>query len=139
MGLIHSNQTFDIEKQREKLFQDVLKVEKEMKSLNDTKEKKEMEKQENNSNIEVGRGINLDENGYKLSELNWPDPDPVVNESKLFLDDVTRMNAKEVDRIFFVRCVDDIKHVLQLGMVSNKMSIRIIRYACAPSGGALAN
>ena len=120
MGLIHSNQNFDIEKQREKLFQDVLKVEKEMKSLNDTKEK---EKQENNSNIEVGRGINLDENGYNLSELNWPDPDPVVNESKLFLDDVTRMNAKEVDRIFFVRCVDDVKHVLQLGMVSNKMSI----------------
>ena len=119
MGLIHSK-SFDIEKQREKLFQDVLKVEKEMKSLNDTKEKKEKEKQEN---IEVGRGINLDENGYNLSELNWPDPDPVVNESKLFLDDVTRMNAKEVDRIFFVRCVDDVKHVLQLGMVSNKMSI----------------
>ena len=122
MGLIHSK-SFDIEKQREKLFQDVLKVEKEIKSLNDIKEKKEKEKQETNSNIEVGRRINLDENGYNLSELNWPDPDPVVNESKLFLDDVTRMNAKEVDRIFFVRCVDDVKHVLQLGMVSNKMSI----------------
>ena len=117
MGLIHSNQTFDIEKQREKLFQDMLKVEKEIRSLNDTKEK---EKQENNPNIEVGREINMDENGYNLSELNWPDPDPVVNETKLFLDDVTRMNAKEVDRIFFVRCVDDVKHILQLGMVSNQ-------------------
>ena len=117
MGLIHSNQTFDIEEQREKLFQDVLKVEKEIRSLNDTKEK---EKQENNPNIEVGREINMDENGYNLSELNWPDPDPVVNETKLFLDDVTRMNAKEVDRIFFVRCVDDVKHILQLGMVSNQ-------------------
>ena len=39
---------------------------------------------------------------------------------QLLADDVTRMNAEEVDRIFFVRIAEDVKHVLKLARSNGK-------------------
>ena len=36
------------------------------------------------------------------------------------MDDVTRMNAEEIDRIFFVRTAEDVKHVLHLARSHGK-------------------
>ena len=114
MGQQESLPTFDVEKQREKLLEDVIKVEKEIKHFEDTKKKKREKKVE-----EISEG-SRNSRKYDLSQINWPDPDPITHRSELLVDDVTRMNAKEVDRIFFVRCLEDVKHVLRLARAQGK-------------------
>ena len=67
---------------------------------------------------DVRESKHIDEGDYNLNELNWPDPDPEINQNVLMLDDVTRMNAKEVDRIFMVRTTEDVRHVLKLARIN---------------------
>lgn len=50
---------------------------------------------------------------------SWPDPEPL--EGALILDDVTRLNATEVERVFMVRSVEDV-----LGSGSDVSQISII-------------
>eukprot|EP00929_Paragymnodinium_shiwhaense_P054678 TRINITY_DN27413_c0_g1_i1.p1 TRINITY_DN27413_c0_g1~~TRINITY_DN27413_c0_g1_i1.p1 ORF type:complete len:1588 (+),score=423.13 TRINITY_DN27413_c0_g1_i1:99-4862(+) len=48
-----------------------------------------------------------------LEHACWPDPDPQVGSSENVLaDDVSRLSATPVDRIFYIRCIDDVKRVL---------------------------
>eukprot|EP00091_Calanus_sinicus_P017055 TRINITY_DN36806_c0_g1_i1.p1 TRINITY_DN36806_c0_g1~~TRINITY_DN36806_c0_g1_i1.p1 ORF type:complete len:108 (+),score=30.63 TRINITY_DN36806_c0_g1_i1:100-423(+) len=94
MGQKHSVQAFDVEKHKEKLLQDVFNVEKEIKQFEESKKReKEMREEE--------KGVDFEKfKKYNLHELNWPDPDPNTDTGRFFLDDVTRMNAKEVDCLF---------------------------------------
>ena len=57
-----------------------------------------------------------------MYELNWPDPNPEINQTVLMVDDVTGMNAKEIDRIFMVRTTEDVQHVLKLARIYGKNS-----------------
>ena len=76
-------------------------VDKEMKELEEKKKKKKLISDQNNitsaeKNIKISKHI--DEGDYNLDELIWPDPNPGVNQNVLMVDDVTQMNAKEVDQ-----------------------------------------
>ena len=118
--------TFNVEQQKTLLLQQVMTVDKEMKELEEQKKKKEKltSNQTNNIIIKAENGVreskHIDEGDYNLNELNWPDPDPEINQNVLMLDDVTRMNAKEVDRIFMVRTTEDVRHVLKLARINGK-------------------
>ena len=101
--------TFDIEQQ-------VMTVDKEMKELEEQKKKRKMISDQNNitlaeKNIKISKHI--DEGDYNLDELIWPDPNPEINQNVLKVDDVTQMNAKEVDRIFMVRTTEDVQNTEQ--------------------------
>ena len=107
--------TFDIEQQKTLLLQQVMTVDKEMKKLEEQKKKRKLISDQNNitlaeKNIKISKHI--DEGDYNLDELIWPDPNPEINQNVLKVDDVTQMNAKEVDRIFMVRTTEDVQHVL---------------------------
>merc|ERR1719474_2224597 len=115
MGHKHSVEAFDAEKHREKLLKDVIKVEQEIKYIeqvkkqNDGQAKDKVQKQSQKSRK------------YNLSEINWPDPDPKADsDNRLLVDDVTRMNAQCIDRLFFVRSAEDIKYVLKLARKEGK-------------------
>ncbi|CAE8659898.1 unnamed protein product [Polarella glacialis] len=70
----------------------------------------------------------------------WPDPDPRPGCSKVMADDVTRLNATEVERIFYVRSEADIKQVLaQARQEGRRISARGTKHSMggqsiAPSG-----
>ena len=113
---IEMDNTFDIEQQ-------VMTVDKEMKELEEQKKKRKMISDQNNitlaeKNIKISKHI--DEGDYNLDELIWPDPNPEINQNVLMVDDVTQMNAKEVDRIFMVRTTEDVQHVLKLARINGK-------------------
>ena len=113
---IEMDNTFDIEQQ-------VMTVDKEMKELEEQKKKRKMISDQNNitlaeKNIKISKHI--DEGDYNLDELIWPDPNPEINQNVLMVDDVTQMNAKEVDRIFMVRTTEDVQHVLTLARMNGK-------------------
>ena len=113
---IEMDNTFDIEQQ-------VMTVDKEMKVLEEQKKKRKMISDQNNitlaeKNIKISKHI--DEGDYNLDELIWPDPNPEINQNVLMVDDVTQMNAKEVDRIFMVRTTEDVQHVLKLARINGK-------------------
>ena len=91
---IEMDNTFDIEQQ-------VMTVDKEMKELEEQKKKRKMISDQNNitlaeKNIKISKAI--DEGDYNLDELIWLDPNPEINQTALMVDDVTQMNAKEVDQ-----------------------------------------
>ena len=120
---IEMDNTFDIEQQKTLLLQQVMTVDKEMKELEEQKKKRKMISDQNNitlaeKNIKISKHI--DEGDYNLDELIWPDPNPEVNQNVLMVDDVTQMNAKEVDRIFMVRTTEDVQHVLKLARMNGK-------------------
>ena len=117
--------TFNVEQQKTLLLQQVMTVDKEMKELEEQKKKEKLTSNQTNNIIikaenDVRESKHIDEGDYNLNELNWPDPDPEINQNVLMLDDVTRMNAKEVDRIFMVRTTEDVRHVLKLARISGK-------------------
>ena len=120
---IEMDNTFDIEQQKTLLLQQVMTVDKEMKELEEQKKKRKLISDQNNmtlaeKNIKISKHIN--EGDYNLDELIWPDPNPEVNQNVLMVDDVTQMNAKEVDRIFMVRTTEDVQHVLKLARINGK-------------------
>ena len=113
---IEMDNTFDIEQQ-------VMTVDKEMKELEEQKKKRKLISDQNNitlaeKNIKISKHI--DEGDYNLDELIWPDPNPEIKQNVLKVDDVTQMNAKEVDRIFMVRTTEDVQHVLKLARMNGK-------------------
>ena len=114
---IEMDNTFDIEQQ-------VMTVDKEMKELEEQKKKRKLISSDQNNitlaekNIKISKHI--DEGDYNLDELIWPDPNPEINQNVLKVDDVTQMNAKEVDRIFMVRTTEDVQHVLKLARINGK-------------------
>ena len=117
--------TFNVEQQKTLLLQQVMTVDKEMKELEEQKKKEKLTSNQTNNIIikaenDVRESKHIDEGDYNLNELNWPDPDPEINQNVLMLDDVTRMNAKEVDRIFMVRTTEDVRHVLKLARINGK-------------------
>ena len=108
--------TFDIEQQ-------VMTVDKEMKELEEQNKKRKLISDQNNitlaeKNIKISKHIDVGD--YNLDELIWPDPNPEINQNVLMVDDVTQMNAKEVDRIFMVRTTEDVQHVLKLARINGK-------------------
>ena len=120
---IEMDNTFDIEQQKTLLLQQVMTVDKEMKELEEQKKKRKLISDQNNitlaeKNIKISKHI--DEGDYNLDELIWPDPNPEINQNVLMVDDVTQMNAKEVDRIFMVRTTEDVQHVLKLARMNGK-------------------
>jgi len=70
---------------------------------------------------------------------DWPDPEPSAGEVPL-VDDITRLNADQVARVFNVRNVDDVQTVLRLARENKKtVSIRGTRHSMgghtiSPSG-----
>ena len=120
---IETKNTFDIEQQKTLLLQQVMTVDKEMKELEEQTKKRKLISDQNNitlaeKNIKISKHI--DEGDYNLDELIWPDPNPEINQNVLMVDDVTQMNAKEVDRIFMVRTTEDVQHVLKLARMNGK-------------------
>ena len=120
---IEMGNTFDIEQQKTLLLQQVMTVDKEMKELEEQTKKRKLISDQNNitlaeKNIKISKHI--DEGDYNLDELIWPDPNPEINQNVLMVDDVTQMNAKEVDRIFMVRTTEDVQHVLKLARMNGK-------------------
>ena len=120
---IQMDNTFDIEQQKTLLLQQVMTVDKEMKELEEKKKKRKLISDQNNitsaeKNIKISKHI--DEGDYNLDELIWPDPNPEIKQNVLMVDDVTQMNAKEVDRIFMVRTTEDVRHVLKLARINGK-------------------
>ena len=120
---IETKNTFDIEQQKTLLLQQVMTVDKEMKELEEQKNKRKLISDQNNitsaeKNIKISKHIDVGD--YNLDELIWPDPNPEINQNVLMVDDVTQMNAKEVDRIFMVRTTEDVQHVLTLARMNGK-------------------
>ena len=115
--------TFDIEQQKNLLLQQVMTVDKEMKEVEEQRKKEKLMSNQTNITLaenDVKGSKHIDEGDYNLNELNWPDPNPEINQTVLMVDDVTRMNAKEVDRIFMVRTTEDVQHVLKLARINGK-------------------
>ena len=117
MGHAQSKVKKDFHEQRKVLVDDIIKVENELKELK--KRKSELGDTDGH-----GEDINYEED--KIHEENyrkklhtkgfkWPDPDPSGEENLVLeLDDVSRMNATPVSRLFMVRNKEDVKHVLHL-------------------------
>ena len=113
----------DLELQKQLLLEDIQKVQTENQIL----ENRKKALQEQQALVEVEEKCFENEppknlGKFELTEINWPDPDPEIRKDnqKLLLDDVTRMNPTEVDRIFFVRSSEDVKHVLKLARFYGK-------------------
>ena len=120
---IETKNTFDIEQQKTLLLQQVMTVDKEMKELEEQTKKRKLISDQNNitlaeKNIKISKHIDVGD--YNLDELIWPDPNPEIKQNVLMVDDVTQMNAKEVDRIFMVRTTEDVQHVLKLARMNGK-------------------
>ena len=116
-ALSHMNSNISIEIQKDILPHLILEVKKEIqqsKQKMDPNLRKENDKRKDDDLEKITDG------NFNLNELNWPDPDPEINQNVLMLDDVTRMNAKEVDRIFMVRTTEDVRHVLKLARINGK-------------------
>ena len=114
----------DLELQKQLLLEDIQKVQTENEIL-ENKKKLWQEQQalleEEQCSLTQNEALPKILGKFDLSEVNWPDPDPEIRkDQKLLLDDVTRMNPTEVDRIFFVRSAEDVKHVLRLARLRGK-------------------
>ena len=63
-----------------------------------------------------------------LEGASWPDPDPTLHcsdSATARVDDVTRLNATEVDRVFMPRSVDDVRDILALARsTGHRVSMR---------------
>ena len=115
MGHQHSKIKKDFHEQRKVLVDDILKVEKELKDLN--KRKSELAAKEGDDDIDEEDHIHEENQIKKLHTkgFKWPDPDPNGDEDHVLkVDDVSRMNATPVSRLFMVRNKEDVKHVLYL-------------------------
>ena len=115
MGHQHSKIKKDFHEQRKVLVDDILKVEKELKDLN--KRKSELAAKEGDDDIDEEDHIHEENEIKKLHTkgFKWPDPDPNGGEDHVLkVDDVSRMNATPVSRLFMVRNKEDVKHVLHL-------------------------
>ena len=115
MGHQHSKIKKDFHEQRKVLVDDILKVEKELKDLN--KRKSELAAKEGDDDIDEEDHIHEENEIKKLHTkgFKWPDPDPNGGEDHVLkVDDVSRMNATPVSRLFMVRNKEDVKHVLHV-------------------------
>ena len=115
MGHQHSKIKKDFHEQRKVLVDDILKVEKELKDLN--KRRSELAAKEGDDDIDEEDHIHEENEIKKLHTkgFKWPDPDPNGGEDHVLkVDDVSRMNATPVSRLFMVRNKEDVKHVLHL-------------------------
>ena len=113
-----------LEAQKQKLLQHVLAVEKEIKES-----KENISGSSDNVNVEISEeNKNEDEHRafkpFQVQEVSWPDPDPIPNEAFIRVDDVTRLNKDTVNRIIFVRCLEDIQYGLYLAR-KNKLAVSI--------------
>ena len=112
MGQKHSKtEKTDYSDHRNNLVNEIIKVENELKQLK-ARSSELSSNLENNGKeetaVEEETKRSLHTKGYK-----WPDPDPDF-EVCLKVDDVSRMNATPVRRLFMVRDKDDVRHVLHL-------------------------
>ena len=115
MGHQHSKIKKDFHEQRKVLVDDIIKVENELKDLN--KRKSELAAKEGDDYIDEEDHIHEENQIKKLHTkgFKWPDPDPNGDEDHVLkVDDVSRMNATPVSRLFMVRNKEDVKHVLYL-------------------------
>eukprot|EP00121_Abeoforma_whisleri_P016148 Awhi_evm1s14830 len=55
-----------------------------------------------------------------LSDSVWPDPEPLVGKEEVLVDDVSRLNPTEVERVFQCRNKDDVLTVLRLAAEDNR-------------------
>ena len=119
MGHQHSKIKKDFHEQRKVLVDDIIKVENELKDLN--KRKSELAAKEGDDYIDEEDHIHEENQIKKLHTkgFKWPDPDPNEDEDHVLkVDDVSRMNATPVSRLFMVRNKEDVKHVLHLVSLS---------------------
>ena len=116
MGHQHSKIKKDFHEQRKVLVDDIIKVENELKDLNKRKSELAATK-EDDDDIDEEDHIHEENQIKKLHTkgFKWPDPDPNGDEDHVLkVDDVSRMNATPVSRLFMVRNKEDVKHVLYL-------------------------
>ena len=116
MGHQHSKIKKDFHEQRKVLVDDIIKVENELKDLNKRKSELAATK-EDDDDIDEEDHIHEENQNKKLHTkgFKWPDPDPNGDEDHVLkVDDVSRMNATPVSRLFMVRNKEDVKHVLYL-------------------------
>ena len=116
MGHQHSKIKKDFHEQRKVLVDDIIKVENELKDLNKRKSELAATK-EDDDDIDEEDHIHEENQNKKLHTkgFKWPDPDPNGDEDHVLkVDDVSRMNATPVSRLFMVRNKEDVKHVLHL-------------------------
>ena len=103
-----------IEKERSKLLEYIQAVEQEKKD-HSLKSKESIDK---GSQQELPKQTKKDVTDVKcdrIQSVSWPDPDPTLSDmGDIRVDDVTRLNEDTIQRIFFVRCNDDIKYALAL-------------------------
>ena len=105
MGCVQSKEEIDFEETKALLLHSIAEAEKEIKTREESSAEKEKEKGPRSEHAATsGRDFNV-------QDLVWPDPDPGVTKS-LAVDDVTRLNSTEVERIFFVRNSGDVQRVL---------------------------
>ena len=115
MGHQHSKIKKDFHEQRKVLVDDIIKVENELKDLN--KRKCELAAKEGDDDFDEEDHIPEENEIKKLHTkgFKWPDPDPNGDEDHVLkVDDVSRMNATPVSRLFMVRNKEDVKHVLHV-------------------------
>ena len=116
MGQKHSkSEKTDFSEHRNNLVNEIIKVENELKQLK-ARNSELSSNTENDDKVEP----NIEEEEIKRNlhtkGYSWPDPDPdSVNGLKV--DDVSRMNATSVRRLFMVRGKEDVQHVLHLARV----------------------
>ena len=102
MGCIQSKERIDFEETKALLLHNLAEAEKEIEARETSPPDKDEKKTSQNKDATTsGREFNL-------QDLVWPDP---VTKS-LAVDDVTRLNSTEVERIFFVRNTGDVQRVL---------------------------
>ena len=118
------SKSLDIQKQ--KLLQNVLAVEKENKErLHQKPSDCQSVSEETQTVPNTDRKDISDAKLIKVQEVSWPDPDPKPGDINIRVDDVTRMNEDSVQRIIFVRSIEDIRYALNLAKKCNaKVSIR---------------
>ena len=115
MGQPQSKVKKDFQEQRKVLVDDIIKVENELKELK--KRKSDLDDTECDDFNDEEDKINEENIRKKLHTkgFKWPDPDPSAEEDHVLeVDDVSRMNATPVSRLFMVRNKEDVKHVLHL-------------------------
>ena len=124
------HQKICLEHQKQKLLQDVINVEQENQKIL-AKERKLQGKNDEETAGVADNSKNKNDRivkhgkGYTIKDVSWPDPDPCVGNKSIRVDDVTRMNEENVNRIFFVRSVQDVQHVLNLAREDGRtVSIR---------------
>ena len=106
MGCIQSKERIDFEETKALLLHNLAEAEKEIEAREASPQTDKIKKKASQSEDATTSGRE-----FNLQDLVWPDPDPGITKS-LAVDDVTRLNSTEVERIFFVRNTGDVQRVL---------------------------